>query len=62
MIPFAEVSGGETQDTLIVCAVRVVQVAFSGGCSGTPSAVFAFMSSDVGPAPTLLNACTTTEY
>lgn len=60
--PLAEVSGGDTQETRMVWAVRVVQVALSGGCSGTPSAVLALNSSDVGPAPTLLKACTTTEY
>lgn len=60
--PLAAVKGGETHDTRMVCAVSVVHVVSCGGCSGVPSAVYAFTSSEIGPAPTLLNACTTTEY
>lgn len=62
MIPFAEINGGETHETLMVCDVSVVQVVSCGGCSGIPSAVYCLVSLDNGPGPNLLNACTTTEY
>lgn len=56
MTPLAALSGGEDQETLIVCDVRVVQVVSCGGCSGTPSAVCCLLSSLMGPEPTLLKA------
>lgn len=62
MIPLAEISGGDTQDTRIVCEVRVVHIVSWGGCSGIPSAVYCFVSLDSGPGPSLLKACTTIEY
>lgn len=60
--PLAVIKGGDTQDTRIVCEVRVVHVLSWGGWSGVPSAVYCLTSSEVGPAPSLFSAWTTTEY
>lgn len=55
-MPLADTKGGEIHETRIVCEVNVVQVVSCGGCSGTPSAVYCFVSFDKGPGPNLLNA------
>ncbi len=58
----AEASGGELHDRRIDCDVSAVQVTSCGGSVGVPSPVCCVTSSDSGPVPTRLNACTTTAY
>ena len=62
MIPLAVSLGGAFQATLIVCEERVVRTTSSGGWVGAPSAVGSTTSSDIGPWPILLKACTTMAY
>ena len=62
MTPLAESRGGDDHERRTDWEVKVVQVTSAGGSSGVPSPVYCTISSDIGPEPMVLYACTTTEY